>query len=37
MGMLLINSPEIKIIDMSGLEILLAIELAYIAYTILID
>ncbi len=37
MVMLLINSPEIKIIDMSGLEILLAIELAYIAYTILID
>ena len=35
--MLLINSPEIKIIDMSGLEILLAIELVYIAYTILID
>jgi hypothetical protein len=35
--MLLINSPEIKIIDMSGLEILLAIELAYIAYTILVD
>jgi hypothetical protein len=37
MVILLINSPEIKIIDMSGLEILLAIELAYIAYTILID
>ena len=37
MVMLLINSPEIKIIDMSGLEILLAIELAYIAYTILVD
>ena len=37
MVMLLINSPEIKIIDMSGLEILLAIELAYLAYKILID
>ena len=35
--MLSINSPEIKIIDMSGLEILLAIELAYLAYKILTD
>jgi hypothetical protein len=34
---LLISSQEKKIINMSGLEILLAIELAYIAYTILID
>jgi hypothetical protein len=37
MVMLLISSPEIKIIDMPGLEILLAIELAYMAYKILID
>ena len=34
---LLINSQEKKIINMSGLEILLAIELAYITYKIIFD